>query len=104
MKNKYGFNRNAYALYQLVDDEKFFDSVCRFIDLMVVNKKCKTLLLMTTIEGIEDMKQYLIDRYPGVTIGTYHSKISPEEKELSLKCDLIISTVKSIESNFFCLS
>ena len=96
LKNKYGFNRNAYALYQLVDDEKFFDSVCRFIDLMVVNKKCKTLLLMTTIEGIEDMKQYLIDRYPGVTIGTYHSKISLEEKEVSLKCDLIISTVKSL--------
>ena len=42
------------------------------------------------------MKQYLIDRHPGVTIGTYHSKISPEEKELSLKCDLIISTVKSL--------
>ena len=97
LKNKYGFNRNAYSRYQLVHDMKFFGKIEEMVALTVIKRKAKTLLLLTTIEGIEDVKEYLEKRYPEITIGTYHSKMkSEEEKAKSMNCDLIISTVKSL--------
>ena len=97
MKNKYGFNRNKYATYQLVHDQYFFTKVAELVQLTVIKKEAKTLLLLTTIEGIEDIKDYLHGLYPNINIAVWHSKIKKEEKENAIEnADLIISTVKSL--------
>lgn len=95
LKNKYGFKRMAYAKYQLVDDENFFHNISSLVNIMV-KKKLKTLILMTTIDGIEDLKEYLKEIFPDTTIGVYHSKITSSNKEDVLNNDIIISTSKSL--------
>ena len=97
LKNKYGFDRNAYAKYQLVDDNKFFDILTFLIQFVVIKKQLKTLILLTTIEGIEDVKDFIKKEFPEITVGTYHSKMKDkEEKEKSIECDIILSTSKSL--------
>ena len=51
---------------------------------------------MTTIDGIEDLKEYLKEIFPDTTIGVYHSKITSSNKEDVLNNDIIISTSKSL--------
>lgn len=96
LKNKYGFNRNAYANYQLTDDEEFFNKINLLVNLMK-KKSFKTLILMSTINGIEDLKDILTENFPDLSIGIYHSKIKDQvEKENAVNADIIISTSKSL--------
>ena len=96
LKNSYGFNRNAYARYQLVDDDKFFTVISELVKMTVIDHKFKTMILMCTIQGIEDMADYLKAQYPDMSIGLYHSKVDPDVKAKAVECDLIISTEKSL--------
>lgn len=96
MKNSYGFNRNTYARYQLVDDEKFFMVVSELVRITCIEHGFKTMILMSTISGIEDMADYLKSQYPELTIGLYHSKIDPNIKAKAVECQVILSTEKSL--------
>ena len=96
MKNKYGFNRNAYCKYQITEDGMFFPIIRQLVQMTAVDKQYKTLLLVTTIDGIEDMYDYLHREFPDLSIGKYHSKIDPAEKDKAIECRLIISTAKSL--------
>ena len=51
---------------------------------------------MTTIEGIREVSDFLKEKIPEIFIAEYHSKIDPEMKDIALKADLIISTMKSL--------
>ncbi len=96
IKNKYGFNRIAYSKYQLVDDELFFKNIGTLVSV-TMKKSLKTLILMTTINGIEDLADYLVSLFPDKSIGIYHSKVKDiKYKEEALNGDIIISTVKSL--------
>jgi superfamily II DNA or RNA helicase len=97
MKNKYGFNRTAYAKYQLEEDPHFFRILRSLIKKSVVDGGLKTLVLMSTINGIDELADYINHEFPDVKIGIYHSKV----KDLAAKDDaknqqLIISTQKSL--------
>lgn len=97
LKNKYGFNRNAYASYQLVDDEFFFPMIRFLVELTVKKKEFKTLLLIATIEGIEDIRDYINKEFPEIKVGIYHSRMKDQDEKLAaMDCDLIISTAKSL--------
>ena len=96
LKTKYGFNRNAYANYQVEDDEKFFSILGILVRKSVVEQGFKTLLLMSTISGIDRMVEYMKNEHPGISVGAYHSKVPPEEKERAIECKLIVTTEKSL--------
>ena len=97
LKNKYGFDRNAYCNYQLTEDEYFFSTIRQLVQMLVVNKGYKTILLMATINGIEDVSDYIEREFPSITVGRYHSKVKdPVTKAESLDKQLIVSTYKSL--------
>ena len=96
MKTKRGFSRTAYNKYQMCDDDQLFYIISLLVKMAVIDKGYKTLLLMATVNGIEDAADYLRGVYPGIKIGTYHHKVSAENKAIAVEQDLIISTEKSL--------
>lgn len=97
MKNNYGFNRNAYATYQLDSDPYFFNILKDLIYKTSVEKNYKTLIMMTTIRGIEELAEFIHREYPQIDIGIYHSKVKDQEAKNNAKNKpLIISTQKSL--------
>ena len=97
MKNAYGFNRTAYAKYQLDDDPRFFSILRSLVKKTVVDGGLKTLLLMTTIRGIDEFADYISNEFPDIEIGLYHSKIKDQiAKDDAKNKQLIISTQKSL--------
>lgn len=55
----------------------------------------KTLIFIPIIDAVDMVAQRLKKDYPSKTVGVYHSKVSPEEKETALKKDIIVTTIKS---------
>ena len=51
---------------------------------------------MPTINGIERTIEYLEENHPGISVGAYHSKVSPEDKAKAVECKLIVTTEKSL--------
>lgn len=95
VRNKFGFDRNKYSKYQL-DQDEFYSILKKMVEVFTKIKKNKTILLMTTIEGIREVSDFLKEKIPDIFIAEYHSKIDPEMKDTALKADLIISTMKSL--------
>lgn len=97
MKNNYGFNRNAYAAYQLDVDDQFFGILKTLIGKMVIERGFKTLILLTQIRGIEELADYIHHEYPEIDIGIYHSQVKDmAAKNAAKDKQLIISTQKSL--------
>jgi superfamily II DNA or RNA helicase len=98
LKNKYGFDRNRYAEYQLESDPEFYPHIKSILEIFTVQHHLKTLILMTTIDGIESMESYIHNTFPDLKITLYHSKLKDKEaKERGLLgADVIISTMKSL--------
>lgn len=96
LKNKYGFKWSEYTKYQLIHDEYFYSNIDLMVKKFTVDKRFKTLLLIGTIDGIEDVADFIKNKYPDITVGVYHSKINPNNKIKALEADLIISTSKSL--------
>ena len=96
LKNKYGFNMMKYSEYQLVDDEYFFPNILKLTTSIAVDKGLKTLVLTSTINGVEDIADYLSKEIPDKIITKYHSKIDDEVKKNAKDADIIISTMKSM--------
>ena len=55
----------------------------------------KTLIFVPLIDSVDDVVKKLKVDCPDKSIGTYHSKVDKEEKEVALKKDIIVSTIKS---------
>ena len=96
LKNKYGFNMMKYSEYQLVNDEYFFSNVLTVTKALAVEKGLKTLILTSTILGVEDITEYLQKEIPDKKIARYHSKVDDEEKKHAKEADIIVSTMKSM--------
>ena len=97
LRNKYGFDRNAYCKYQLCEDEHFFNIIKQIVKLIVIGKNLKTILLLATIDGIEDVADFIEHEFPELSVGRYHSKIKDQSiKAVAIEKQLIISTYKSL--------
>lgn len=98
LKNKYGFDRNKYAEYQMYSDNQFLPYLKSLVTIFTVNHHCKTLILLTKIDSIENAEEYLHTQFPDLKIAIYHSKMKDKvaKEEALLKADIIISTMKSL--------
>lgn len=97
MRNAYGFNRSAYAKYQLREDMKFLPNIYKMIDAISIKNNYKTLITISTIEGIEFLCKLLSEHYPDKKVLPYHSKMDKTVKEQNvLDGDILISTIKSL--------
>lgn len=61
----------------------------------IENVEGKTMIFIPIIEAVDDVVKKLKKDVPGKSVGAYHSKISHDEKESSLKKDIIVTTIKS---------
>lgn len=96
LKNKYGFNMMKYSEYQLLNDTKFFSNILTLTKALAVEKNLKTLILTSTINGVEDIADYLTNELTDKVIAKYHSKIDDESKRIAKEADIIVSTMKSM--------
>lgn len=87
------FNKSRYSQY-LGTCDKFFD-VLKFIVEYFINKEGKMLILATTIDTCEIIKDIISKIYPSKSISLYHSKIPKDEKEIAFDADIICSTPQS---------
>lgn len=96
-----GFSFFEYMKYQFGQDEFFnrIDDVIQQI-LQTNTNHYKTLLLVNLIEHVDELYDILSEKYGDkFTIGKYHSKVSPEDKEICKEqCDLIVSTYQSFST------
>ncbi len=95
IKNKKGFNRNAYADYQMTKDYQFDISV-NLIRKFLVNNTTKVLILFSKIDTIDAFMKIATKEFPDKRVGSIHSKLTPEERANSDECDIIISTPMSV--------
>lgn len=94
--NRYGFSSQYYMEYQL-NRGIIFGVVCFIIDtIKKTDTEFRTLILLTRIDHVDRMWNYLKSKYPQYEIGRYHSMMDSEEKEWSLNhANIIISTYQS---------
>lgn len=96
-----GFSFYEFMKYQFQTDI-FFD---RLYDVLgnILNTNTnhyRILILVNLIEHVDELYDELRKKYMGIlTVGRYHSKVEPEEKEVCKnQCDLIVSTYQSFST------
>lgn len=94
--NRYGFSSQYYMEYQL-NRGIIFDVVSFIVDtIKKTDTEFRTLILVTRIDHVDRMWNYLKTKYPQYTIGRYHSMLDSEEKEFTLTtANIIVSTYQS---------
>lgn len=97
--NRYGFSAEYYMDYQL-QKGRIYDVIDTIMELIMKARKpeWKTLILLEHIDHVDNIYNHLKDKITDISIliGRYHSKISDEERENTLKnANVIISTYKS---------
>lgn len=97
--NRYGFSAEYYMDYQL-QKGRIFDVVDTIMELIMKARKpeWKTLILLEHIDHVDTIYNHLMDtiKDPSILIGRYHSKVSDEDRENTLKnANVIVSTYKS---------
>lgn len=88
-----GFNKIRYADYQESCSE-FYDAL-EYAIKFFKTKEGKILILSTTISQVDSIKNFISKEFNDVTVSSYHSKISPDEKIKALDADIICTTPKS---------
>ena len=93
MTTNMGFNKIRYADYQ-IKQNSFFDALEYAVNYF---KKFegKMMILTSTIEAVEKIKDHLNELYDDITVSAYHSKVPAEEKEKAFDADIICTTPKS---------
>ena len=89
-----GFNKIRFSNYQSEDD-KFYDALAYAINYFK-SKEGKIMVLSSSIEQVEKITKFINDSFDELTVGSYHSKMSNDEKEKSLQADIISTTPKSL--------
>ena len=87
------FNKSKYSQYQSTCD-KFFD-VIKFTIEYFIRKKGKMLILTSTIDTCETLRDFIHNLYPSKVVTVYHSKISKEDRLKAFDADIICSTPQS---------
>lgn len=91
-----GFTAAGYGKYAFMNDpnQTAYNTI-----LSILNKlkdvEGKILIFVPLIDIVDDVVKKLKNDHPNKSVGGYHSKISADEKESTLKKDIIVSTIKS---------
>ena len=102
-KGKYNWSHIAYAKYQYdhsITSSKVIKLINKILSVEVQTKpRYKILVLLELIDHVDQLTEDLRDVFKGrVTVGRYHSKVSPEEKKETLECDIIVSIYDSFST------
>ena len=96
-RNIQGFNKHNYSEYQVTRDREFYIHLDALVSNFTVDKKFRTLILVSKISSCEAIAEYYRSLYPDLSIGVYNSAIDKKEKQRVLDEDrLIISTSSSL--------
>jgi len=93
MNTYHGFNKIRYSEYQM-ECKEFYDALDYTISYFK-DKEGKIMILSSKIDSTEAIRDYLNDRFPELSVSTYHSKLSPADKQKALGSDIISTTPKS---------
>jgi hypothetical protein len=90
------FSAKEHSIYQIEEDPFFFIILEELVDKMVIRNGFRTLILVSRIRACDEICKAIYDRFK-IKVGTYHSKMSKNEKEKVLKeCKVIVSTNQSL--------
>ena len=91
-----GFNAISYGKYAFFNDknETAYNSIKELLKI-TSHLDGKTLIFVPLIDAVDEVVRKLKNDFPNKTVGAYHSKITSDEKESTLKKDIIVSTIKS---------
>lgn len=98
-KNKYGFSGNKYASYEILRHDTIMFHLKILITKFILPNipDYKGMVLFSTIEACEYFSTLLRTEFPSIDIGTYHSKISDDDKTFVIdNSNIIVSTSKSL--------
>ena len=95
VRTAYGFSGYKYIDYQLTEDNNTLMKVTHKILDNISHLKGKILIISTKTESCEIIAED-VAAYTGKSVGTIHSKNSPEKNADSMTKEIISSTVKSI--------
>jgi superfamily II DNA or RNA helicase len=90
-RTRKGFSSVNYANY--VCKQQNFIHMLRIV-INIAMKHGKTLIYLATIDAIDYVYNWILNEYPNLSVGKYHSKVQGN-KEDQLQCDIILSTTKS---------
>ena len=93
MVTKMGFNKIRYANYQ-VEQSSFYDALDYTIKYFK-EYEGKILILCSTIDGVEKIKKFINDGYNDISVSSYHSKVTDDEREKAFTADIICTTPQS---------
>ena len=93
MTTFHGFNKIRYAEYQSTCKE-FYDAL-EYTIKYFKTMEGKMMILSSTIDNTEVIKKFIDDKFPDVTVSTYHSKISEADKNKAMESNIISTTPKS---------
>jgi superfamily II DNA or RNA helicase len=89
------FDKNKYSDY-LMEKQIFFDVLLWLTEYFTSKLDGKMLLLLSKIDATENVADYMRQVMENKTVGIFNSKISDDDKEKALMCDIISSTPKSL--------
>jgi superfamily II DNA or RNA helicase len=91
-----GLTGASYAKYAFFTDQ---NNTAYNAILIILNKvkdiEGKILIFVSLIDAVDNVAKKIKKDFPDKSIGVFHSKIDKDEKESSIKKDIIISTIKS---------
>jgi superfamily II DNA or RNA helicase len=91
-----GFTAASYGKYAFfVDDNQTAYTAIKIIIEKIKSIDGKILIFVPLIDAIDTILPLIKKEFPEKSVGAYHSRLPKDEKESSLKKDIIISTIKS---------
>jgi len=93
MMTRMGFSKIRYANYQ-IQQQSFFDALDYTIKYFK-DYEGKILILTSTIDGVEKIKKFIDDSYDNISVSSYHSKVSEEDRDKAFTADIICTTPQS---------
>lgn len=93
MVTKMGFNKIRYANYQ-AEQQKFYDTL-EYAVKYFKRYDGKILILSTTIDSVEKNKKFLNEKFDDMSVSSYHSKVSDDERDKAFTADIICTTPQS---------
>lgn len=88
-----GWNKNAFAKYQIRDKE-FFNALLYAVKYFT-NYEGKILILSTTIELVDKITEFIKEHFPDYSVASLHSRIDNADRDSVMDADIISSTPKS---------
>lgn len=93
MTTKRGFNKIRYANYQS-DNDSFYEALAYAVKYFK-EKTGKMLILSSTIDLVDKITDFLNKSFEDLSVSSYHSKLTEDEKEKAIQSNIISTTPKS---------